>query len=82
VPKSGRCKPTTNTWAEHKLAATKGDDPLRRLARAQTIAVLGRLDASAKGEVLAFLYGAKLIRSDHTVLSLLGSDLSLRFNQE
>jgi hypothetical protein len=40
------------------------DNAVALLARAQTLTVLGRLDARRKGELLLFVYGAGLISPD------------------
>ena len=62
---------------EQKLMQTKSaNDPLRLLARAQTLTVLGRLGARRKKDLLLFLYGAGLIRKNKAVVTLFGADLS------
>ena len=46
---------------ERELHASKSNDPVRRLARALTLATLRRLDGSRKGTLLDFLHEADLI---------------------
>jgi uncharacterized protein YjbI with pentapeptide repeats len=62
--------------AEQNLMKTNTqDNPLRLLARAQTLTVLGRLDARRKGHLTSFLYGARLIHKDNTIINLGWADL-------
>jgi hypothetical protein len=55
-------------------------DPIRLLARAQTLTVLDRCDAGRKKDLLLFLFGASLISpeipKDDAILKLFGADLS------
>jgi uncharacterized protein YjbI with pentapeptide repeats len=52
---------------ERELHASKANDPVRRLARALTLATLIRLDGSRKGVLLQFLYEADLISAGDAV---------------
>src|SRR5829696_6592307 len=60
---------------EHDLKKTKPEDDVALLARAQTLTVVGRLEARRKGDLVRFLYGAGLIREDDTIVNLIGADL-------
>jgi uncharacterized protein YjbI with pentapeptide repeats len=67
---------------EHKLMETKdAEDPLRLLARAQTLTLLERLGSKSnrakrdKRELILFLNGAGLLKKDHTIVSLFSADL-------
>jgi uncharacterized protein YjbI with pentapeptide repeats len=61
---------------DHELMKTKrDDDPVRLLAQAQTMTILGRLDSKRKRDVILFLYGAGLISAQNTFVSLVGADL-------
>jgi uncharacterized protein YjbI with pentapeptide repeats len=62
--------------AEHGLAKTKKDDPLRSLAQAQTLTALSTLDVSGKGALLSFLYRSALLKKDDTIVDLWGANLS------
>jgi uncharacterized protein YjbI with pentapeptide repeats len=56
---------------QHKLIETeRDDDPQRLLARAHTLTVSRRLDASRKGLLLRFLRGAGLIYTNKTIVRL------------
>jgi uncharacterized protein YjbI with pentapeptide repeats len=48
----------------------------RTVARAQTLAVLERLDASHKRDLIDFLQKAKLIKANATIIDLVGANLS------
>jgi len=56
---------------ERELPASKANDPVRRLARALTLATLIRLDGSRKGILLQFLYEADLISVGTAVKDLI-----------
>jgi uncharacterized protein YjbI with pentapeptide repeats len=67
---------------EHKLMdTTDADDPVRLLARAQTMTMLERLGSESarakrnKGESINFLYGADLISRDSPIVELAGANL-------
>jgi uncharacterized protein YjbI with pentapeptide repeats len=60
---------------EHDLKKTKPEDDVALLARAQTLTAVRRLDASRKGDLVRFLYGAGLISGDSAIVKLRGSDL-------
>jgi Pentapeptide repeats (8 copies) len=60
---------------EHALKKTKPEDDVALLARAQTLTVVRRLDASRKGDLVRFLYGAGLISGDSAIVKLRGADL-------
>ncbi len=60
---------------EHDLEKTKPEDDVALLARAQTLTVMRRLDASRKGDLVRFLYGAGLISGDSAIVKLRGADL-------
>jgi hypothetical protein len=63
--------------AEQGLMKTENkDDPLRLLARAHTLTVLGRLDGKRKKDVLLFVYGAGLIDRYEGILDLYNANLS------
>jgi hypothetical protein len=68
---------------EHKLMETKSpDDPIRLLARAQTLTLLERLDPDSnramlkKRELILFLYDAGLISRRNTIVHLASAALS------
>ena len=58
------------------LRESKPDAEIRDIARARTLALLQRLDASRKGSVLKFLYETGLIKGDNCVIDLSDADLS------
>lgn len=60
---------------EHDLKKTKPDDDVALLARAQTLTVVGRVNAVRKGALVAFLYGAGLINKYNRIVDLTGADL-------
>ena len=60
---------------EHDLKESKPDDDVQLLARAQTLMVVGRLDARRKSDLVRFLYGAGLIAKDSTIVDLGGANL-------
>src|SRR5918995_1714244 len=60
---------------EHALKKTKPEDDVALLARAQTLTVVRRLDASRKGDLVRFLYGAGLISGDGAIVDLFGANL-------
>jgi hypothetical protein len=60
---------------EHDLKKTKPDDDVALLARAQTLAVVRRLDAKRKSDLVLFLYGAGLIKQATLIVNLGGADL-------
>lgn len=65
---------------EHNLADADGDSILRQLARAETVTVLRRLDASRKRDLVVFLQDTRLSRfgfdGEEAVIGLGGADLS------
>jgi hypothetical protein len=63
--------------AELKLAETESeDDPLRLLARSQTLTVLDRLhNPRRKRDVITFLHGAGLINTESTIVNIEGANL-------
>jgi uncharacterized protein YjbI with pentapeptide repeats len=61
--------------SQYNLMTTSSDNPLRLLARAQTLTVLGRVNAQRKRDLIRFLHGARLIASDGAVVVLTGADL-------
>jgi uncharacterized protein YjbI with pentapeptide repeats len=61
---------------EHDLKKTKPTDDVALLARAQTLTVVGRLDAMRKSDLVRFLYAARLIDKDSRIVDLTGADLS------
>jgi len=60
---------------EHALKKTKPEDDVALLARAQTLTVMRRLDASRKGDLVRFLYDAGLISGDSAIVKLRRADL-------
>jgi pentapeptide repeat protein len=63
---------------EKELRNSEEDSEVRTLARARTLAVLGRLDPARKTEVMQFLVEAKLIQSvkgSEPIIRLVGADL-------
>jgi hypothetical protein len=61
---------------EHALMGVRGaSDPVRLVANAQTLTVLGRLDSERRRDPLLFLYGAGLINRDNKIVLLRGGDL-------
>jgi len=64
---------------ENGLRSSQEDSEARTLARARTLAVLGRLDASRKATVMQFLAEAELVQSAEgrePIIGLGGADLS------
>lgn len=53
---------------EHDLKKSKPDDDVALLARAQTLTVVGRLDARRKSDLVRFLYAARLIDKDSRIV--------------
>jgi hypothetical protein len=60
---------------EHALMGSVASVPVRLVANAQTLTVLGRLDAGHRKDPLLFLYGAGLINRDNKIVLLSGGDL-------
>jgi hypothetical protein len=60
---------------EHDLKKTKPDDDVALLARAQTLAVVRRVDGKRKSDLVLFLYGVGLIKKPPTIVNLGGADL-------
>lgn len=60
---------------EHDLRTTDREE-IHLLARGQTLTMLRELDASRKGSLLTFLYGAGLIDPKKTAVTLHDADLS------
>jgi Pentapeptide repeats (8 copies) len=60
---------------DQNLISTDRDD-IKHLAEAQTLTVLARLDGERKGSVVRFLYGARLINRDQTIVDLSGATLT------
>jgi uncharacterized protein YjbI with pentapeptide repeats len=60
---------------DHELKEAQPESAVSLLARAQTLTVLGRVDARRKRDLLLFLYGAGLI-SKENIVNLYGADLS------
>jgi uncharacterized protein YjbI with pentapeptide repeats len=58
------------------LRESKPDTEIRDIARARTLALLQRLDATRKGSVLKFLYETGLIKGDNCVIDLSDADLT------
>src|SRR5437899_11912765 len=61
---------------EKKLDESAPEDPVRKIARVQTLEVLLGLDSKRKGRVLQFLYESGLIEKDTSIIGLKGVDLS------
>jgi uncharacterized protein YjbI with pentapeptide repeats len=62
---------------EHALmVSTEASDPIRLVANAQTLTVLGRLDPERRKDPLLFLYGAGLVNRDNKIVLLTGTDLT------
>jgi uncharacterized protein YjbI with pentapeptide repeats len=57
------------------LRTSVSNDEVRNIARARTLSVLARLDASRKESLLRFLYESNLISIDDPVIQLDGADL-------
>jgi uncharacterized protein YjbI with pentapeptide repeats len=60
---------------KHDLKKTMPEDNVALLARAQTLTVVGRVDARRKGNVVRFLHGARLISGDSMVVDVGDADL-------
>jgi hypothetical protein len=60
---------------DHNLISTDRND-IKQLALAQTLTVLARLGGEQKGSVVRFLYGARLIDRDRTIVGLIDADLT------
>jgi hypothetical protein len=66
-----------NTYLlQEGLRASEEGDRVRKVARTQTLTVLGRLGPQGKGSVVLFLYKASLIDEEHPVVELHDADLS------
>ena len=66
-----------NTYLlEEGLRHSEEDEEVRKVARAQTLTVLGRLGPEGKGSVVRFLYKASLIDKEHPLVDLRDADLS------
>jgi hypothetical protein len=66
-----------NTYIlQEGLRDSKQGDEVRRLARAQTLTVLGRLGPEGKGSVVRFLYEASLIDKERPLVDLHDAKLS------
>jgi hypothetical protein len=61
---------------EHDLKKTKPDDAVALLARAQSLAVVRRVDGKRKSDLVLFLYGVGLIKQATMIVNLGGADLS------
>jgi uncharacterized protein YjbI with pentapeptide repeats len=61
---------------EEGLRHSEEGEEVRRLARTQTLAVLGRLGPEGKGSVVRFLYNASLIDRERPLVDLRDADLS------
>jgi hypothetical protein len=60
---------------EYQLPESKEDSEQRSIARSRTLTTLRRLNPERKAALLLFLYEAKLIEEDTTMVSLLYADL-------
>jgi hypothetical protein len=60
---------------KEELLKSAEDDPVRRIARAQTLATLSSLDDKRKGQVIRFLYEADLINRNAVIVRLEEADL-------
>jgi hypothetical protein len=58
------------------LSDPKAPDEVRAIARARTLTALANLDPERKRTLLQFLYEAKLIVANNTIVDLFGADLS------
>jgi pentapeptide repeat protein len=66
-----------NTYLlEEGLGDSEEGDRVRKVARMQTLTVLGRLGPEGKGSVVLFLYKASLIDKEHPIIDLHDADLS------
>ncbi len=66
-----------NTYLlQEGLGDSEEGDRVRKVARAQTLTVLGRLGPQGKGSVVLFLYEASLIDKEHPLIDLDDADLS------
>jgi hypothetical protein len=61
----------------HELGSSKEGEPQRLVARARTVTVLNALgeDGARKGNIVRFLYEAKLLNKDNPVVNLKEADL-------
>jgi hypothetical protein len=66
----------TELLLEKDLRTSEADDEARAVARARTLTVLRQLDGERRATLLRFLYEAKLINKDDTVVELHMADLS------
>jgi uncharacterized protein YjbI with pentapeptide repeats len=66
----------TELLLEKDLRTSEADDEARAVARARTLTVLRQLDGERRATLLRFLYEAKLINKDDTVVDLHMADLS------
>jgi hypothetical protein len=64
------------TDKERPLRRARPGDNLSAVARARTLTALTRLDGGRKSSVLQFLHESGLVLKGHTVIELLGADLS------
>ncbi|HEX9987370.1 MAG TPA: pentapeptide repeat-containing protein [Chloroflexia bacterium] len=61
----------------HKLGSSNEGDPERLVARARTVTILNALgqDGARKGNIVRFLYEAKLLNKANPIVNLQGADL-------
>jgi hypothetical protein len=60
----------------NSLRESGEDSEVRSIARSRTLTVLRSLSGERKGSILHFLYEAKLIDGENTVINLIGANLS------
>lgn len=60
----------------NKLRLSNPKDEVRNIARTRTLAVLRNLDGERKGQVVLFLYEAKLINAEDPIVNLSGADFT------
>jgi uncharacterized protein YjbI with pentapeptide repeats len=65
----------TELLLKENLRNSGEDSEVRSIARARTLTVLRNLDGFRKGNVVRFLYEAKLIDAEKTIIDLAGADL-------
>jgi hypothetical protein len=61
---------------DKQLEVSESDHRIRPIARVLTLAALRRADPLRRGEILRFLYEAKLIQKGNTIIDLHGADFS------
>ncbi|MDH3675132.1 MAG: pentapeptide repeat-containing protein [Anaerolineae bacterium] len=72
----------TELLLQHNLRGSEPDDEIRDIARTRTLTALRRLTEERRSSVVRFLYGARLINADRSLVDLQQADLrKVRFRK-